>query len=163
MNIFHIFAPVLLAITAQAGDLSKLILPANAFGEGWELTQSKVHESKADLEYINRKLPNSPRILVEIYEFQNPNEARAIWETKLRDPNFSSLIKKVEGDADTYECVPHAETSKEESMMKRFMLRGRFFLTIAQHGNKDDRGIFIDKYAEHIKRNARVQERSATN
>jgi hypothetical protein len=146
-------ALLLSAIIAQASDLSKLILPGKNFGADWELTQPNLLGNSATPSYINRKLPHQPVVMVTIIEFKTPEAARAQWEMKFGAPGAATLFKKVEGMADAYDNVPPPEM-KDFPHMKRFMLFGPYWLIVEQVGNKDERGIFIEKYMEIMKKSS---------
>jgi len=154
MRLLKVLAPLLFSVAAQAGDLSKLVLHGKTFGPDWELTQPNLLGSAAAPNYINRKLPHQPVVMVNIIELKTPEAARTQWEKKFGGPDAAKLVKKVEGLADAYDNVPPSEM-KDFPHMKRFMLFGRYWLTVEQMGNKDDREMFIEKYSELIKKNAK--------
>lgn len=147
MRILNLLAPILFAICAQAGDLSKLVLPAKTIGPDWELTQPNLLGSAAAPNYINRKLPHQPVVMVNIIDFKNAKAAKAQWEKKFGGSEAAALIKKVGDLPDAYDYVPPAQR-------KRFMLIGRYWLTVEQVGDKDDRKAFMEKYYEHVKKSA---------
>jgi hypothetical protein len=147
MRLHHLLAPILIVIPAQAGDLAKLVLPGKTFGPDWELTQPNLLGNAAAPNYINRKLPHQPVVMVNIIDFQTPEAARAQWKKKFGGPEAATIVKKVDELPDAYDYVPPAQ-------MKRFMLIGRFWLTVEEVGDKDDRKPFIEKYYEHIMKNA---------
>ncbi len=155
MRILSLLAPILFVISAQAGDLSKLVLPAKTFGPDWELTQPNLLGNAAAPNYINRKLPHQPVVMVNIIDFKTAKDAKAQWEKKFGGPEAAALVKKVEGMADAYENVPPPEM-KQSLHLKRFMLIGHYWLTIEQVGDKDERKVFIEEYYTHIKKNAEV-------
>jgi len=153
MRLLKLLSFLLFVVTAQADDLSKLVLPGKTFGVDWELTQPNLLGSAASPNYINRKLSHQPVVIVNIIDFKTPDVARAKWEKKFGGAAAATLVKKVDGMADAYDNISPPEM-KNFPHMKRFMLFGRYWLTVEQIGNKDDRGIFIDKYSELIKKSA---------
>lgn len=151
MRLLILIAPLLCAISAHAGDLAKVILPGNAFGADWELSQPNLIWNSAAPNYINRKLPDQPVVMVNIIGFASTEAARAQWERKFGTPEAATLVKKVEGMADAFDNVPPPEI-KDIPHLKRFMLIGRYWLTVEQIGKKDYRKVFIEKYYETIKK-----------
>ena len=143
MRILNVLSPILLAITANAEDLSELVLPGDAFGADWELTQPNLLGNSASPNYINRKLAHQPVVMVNIIDLKTSEAARALWEKKFGVPEAEAIVKKVEDLPDAYDYIPPAH-------MKRFILMGRYWLTVEQVGDKDDRSPFIKAYYEHI-------------
>jgi hypothetical protein len=153
MKLLNLLAPILFAITAQAGDLAKLFLPGKTFGTDWELTPPPYVWNAATLCYTNGKLPNQRTVLVNIREFSTPEAARAQWEKKFGGPQAATLVEKVEGIPDAYDNIP-PEEMKQIPHLKRFILIGNYWLTVEQVSVTDDRKVFIEKYYEHIKKHA---------
>jgi hypothetical protein len=151
MRLLNLLALLLFAIPALAGDLANVILSGKTFGEDWELTQPNLMGKSAAPSYINRKLPNQPMVMVNIIGFATPDAARAQWERKFGTPEAATLAKKVEGMPDAFDNVPPPEM-KDFPHLKRFMLIGRYWLTVEQTGSKDYRKVFIEKYYETIKK-----------
>jgi hypothetical protein len=150
MRLLKLLTPLLFVIPAYASDLAKVILPGNTFGADWELTQPNLIGNSAAPNYVNRKLPNQPVVMVNIIGFATPDAARAQWERKFGTPEAAKLAKKVEGMPDAFDNVPPPEM-KDFPHLKRFMLIGRYWLTVEQIGEKDYRKVFIEKYSETIK------------
>lgn len=137
--------------TAEASDLSKIIIPGNAFGADWELTQPNLFGDAAAPGYINRKLPHQPMVFVNIIRFKTPEAARKQWDKKFSGPDVATFFKKVEGMVDAYDNILPPQM-KDLPHLKRFLLFRSYWLTVEQVGDKDERKIFIEKYSEVIKK-----------
>lgn len=149
-----LLATAMLVNAARAGDLGKLVLPAKAFGPDWELTQPNLLGNAVAPNYINRKAPHQPVVMINIIDFRTPEAAEAQWKKKFGGPDAAKIVKKVDDLPDAYDYVPPAH-------MKRFMLIGRYWLTVEQVGDKDDRKVFLDQYYEHIKKADEAEGKSA--
>ena len=132
--------------TAQSADIKNLILPSNAFGAGWELTQPNIIGSSAAPNYINRTLPKSPIISIQIISFPSEANAKERLEKKMGSAGYKEHVKKVSEDPIAYE-------QDAEGLKRRYVLIKNYWLTVDQVGDRDDRADFIQKYTEHIKKN----------
>lgn len=91
--------------------------------------------------------------MVIIIDFKTPVAARARWDKKFGGAYAATRVKKVEGIADAFDSVPPPEM-KNFPHMRRYMLIGRYWLTVEEVSKTDDRKIFIEKYSELIKKHA---------
>ncbi len=126
-----------------------LVLPASEFGEGWELTQHNNTGTSSSPNYINRSLPHQPVVMINIISFASAVAAKEKWDKKFSAPGASEYVKKVDDMSDAYDYLPPAHN-------KRFILIKNYWLTIEQVGEKDDRGVFIQKYYAHLKRKLKI-------
>ncbi len=137
---------VFCAGTALCADIKKLILPSAAFGDGWELTQPNILGASATPNYINRALPNSPIVLIQIISFTSEANAKERLERKMESAGYKEHVKKLSGNPLAYE-------QDAGGLKRRFVLIKNYWLTVDQVGDRDDRADFIKKYTEHIRKN----------
>jgi hypothetical protein len=129
----------------SAAEVKNLVLPGQVFGPGWELTQPNLLGSSAAPNYINRTRTNQPVVMVNIIAFASAADARTRMQQKFSTPEAKKLAKQLPG-------LPEAFEQKDEKYLKRYVLLGQYWLTVEQIGDKDERGPFIQKYTEHLKK-----------
>lgn len=132
--------------TALSADIKNLILPGSAFGAGWELTQPNIIGASAAPNYINRSLPNSPMVSIQIISLPSKENAKERLERKMESAGYKGHVKKVSGDPLSYE-------QDADGLKRRYVLIKNYWLTVDQVGEGDDRVDFIKKYTEHIQKN----------
>jgi hypothetical protein len=141
-----ILLPLLLPLlgTGRCADIKTLILPGDAFGAGWELTQSNIIGSTASPNYINRALSDSPIVMIQVISLSSEKEARERLENKMQSPQYKEHAKKLSDEPMSYEQV-------SANHKRRYVVIKNYWLTVDQTGDRDDRSAFIEKYTEIIK------------
>lgn len=130
----------------QGAEIKSLVLPGNLFGRGWELTQPNMKGSSAAPNYINRALPSSPIVSIQIIALSSETDAKERLERKMGSDGYKQHVKKVSEDPIAYE-------QNALGLKRRYVLIKNYWLTVDQMGDRDDRADFIQKYTEHLKKN----------
>ena len=136
---------LIIAASLQAEDTWD-ILPGSAFGDGWELVLPATDGVSIPLTYINRLLPHQPIVTIDVIEWASSKAARFAFEKKFSGPYTAQEFKKCTDMTDAYDSIPPAQN-------KRYILIGKYWLTVEQVGGKDNRKIFIEKYLALLKKN----------
>lgn len=129
----------------HGAELTDLVLPGEAFGKGWELTQRNMIGSAVAPNYVNRTRTDQPVVMVNVIAFPSVQEAKNSLERKVNDPGVKQFVKKLGDLPVTYEQIIGVHR-------KRHILIQNYWLTVEQIGRQDDRNIFIQKYAELLKK-----------
>ena len=141
----YIIPAVFLVLAASTHAEVPDILPGSAFGEGWELVlPAKIGESRVPT-YVNRSLPYQPVVTINVIEWASSKAARFAFDKKFGGPFAAQEFRKCADMTDAYDSSPPAQN-------KRYILIGKYWLTVEQVGEKDDRKIFIEKYFALLKK-----------
>jgi hypothetical protein len=120
----------------HGAEIEDLVLPGEAFGKGWELTQRNIIGSAAAPNYVNRARTDQPVIMVNVIAFPSAQIAKESLERKVGGPGASRYVKKLGAQPTAYEQI-------NGNHRKRYVLIQNYWLTVEQIGQQDDRNIFI--------------------
>ena len=124
-------------------SVKDMILDGTAFDGNWKLSQPNIIGESAAPNYIDRTQAHQPVVMIQIIHFASKEAAKKKMDALLANEESKQYFKKIAGDREEYEKTA-------DGQRKRFILIGRYWLTVEQVGDKDDREQFIQKYAKHI-------------